>query len=120
MLIWVPRCNDPKSSWGSGRGDAAEGGAQGTAFFLKSVGFVTASHCVEGATEIAVYHPSKPSNKFKVTVANDGARISELRAGRQDQRSIRIDNVVAHKERRSDDRGDAKTLTGHVRRSAPR
>jgi S1-C subfamily serine protease len=50
-------------------GDAAmEGSAQGTAFFLKSVGLVTAWHCVEGATEVAVYHPSKPSNKFKSTV----------------------------------------------------
>jgi RNA-directed DNA polymerase len=43
----------------------------GTAFFLKSVGLVTAWHCVEGATEVAVYHPSKPSNKFKVTVAKN-------------------------------------------------
>jgi RNA-directed DNA polymerase len=55
-------------------GDAAtEGSTQGTAFFLKSVGLVTAWHCVEGATEIAVYHPSKPSNKFKVTVAKRDA-----------------------------------------------
>ena len=53
--------------------DAAEGSAQGTAFFLKSVGFVTAWHCVEAATEIAVYHPSKTSNKFKVTVAKNDA-----------------------------------------------
>ena len=53
--------------------DAAEGSAQGTAFFLKSVGLVTAWHCVEGATEIAVYHPSKTSNKFKVTVAKNDA-----------------------------------------------
>jgi S1-C subfamily serine protease/retron-type reverse transcriptase len=54
--------------WGD---DVAEGSAQGTAFFLKSVGLVTAWHCVEGATDIAVYHPSKPSNKFKVTVAKN-------------------------------------------------
>jgi RNA-directed DNA polymerase len=52
--------------WGDG---ASEGFAQGTAFFLKSVGLVTAWHCVEEATDIMVYHPSKPSNKFKVTVA---------------------------------------------------
>jgi RNA-directed DNA polymerase len=56
--------------WGD---DAAEGSAQGTAFFLKSIGLVTAWHPVEGATEIAVYHPSKPSNKFKVTVAKNDA-----------------------------------------------
>ncbi|MCP1972066.1 reverse transcriptase domain-containing protein [Bradyrhizobium elkanii] len=56
--------------WG---GDATEGSVQGTAFFLKSVGLVTAWHCVDGATEIAVYHPSKPSNKFKVTVAKNDA-----------------------------------------------
>jgi RNA-directed DNA polymerase len=56
--------------WGD---DAAEGSAQGTAFFLKSIGLVTAWHCVEGATEIAVYHPSKPSNKFNVTVAKNDA-----------------------------------------------
>jgi RNA-directed DNA polymerase len=53
--------------------DDATEGAQGTAFFLKSVGLVTAWHCVEGAIEIAVYHPSKPSNKFKVTVAKNDA-----------------------------------------------
>lgn len=52
--------------WGNG---VAEGSAQGTAFFLKSVGLVMAWHCVEGAIEIAVYHPRKSSNKFKVTVA---------------------------------------------------
>lgn len=44
--------------------------AQGTAFFLKGVGLVTAAHCVEEALgeEIAVYHPSKPSNSFLVRV----------------------------------------------------
>lgn len=52
---------------------ATEGSAQGTAFFLKPAGLVTAWPCVEGATEIAVYHPSKPSNKFKVTVAKHDA-----------------------------------------------
>ncbi|NEU97010.1 reverse transcriptase domain-containing protein [Bradyrhizobium uaiense] len=54
--------------WGD---TTTEGSVQGTAFFLKSVGLVTASHCVEGATEIEIYHPSKPSNKFKVTVAKN-------------------------------------------------
>jgi RNA-directed DNA polymerase len=51
--------------WGN---DELEGNIQGTTFFLKSVGLVTAWHCVEGATDIQVYHPNKPSNKFKVTV----------------------------------------------------
>ncbi|TCU13730.1 reverse transcriptase domain-containing protein [Rhizobium sullae] len=46
--------------------------AQGSAFFLKDVGLVTASHCVAEAAaagaEIDVYHPTKPSNIFKATV----------------------------------------------------
>lgn len=44
--------------------------AQGTAFFLKGVGLVTAAHCVAEALgkEIDVYHPAKPSNTFKVKV----------------------------------------------------
>jgi RNA-directed DNA polymerase len=47
--------------------------AQGSAFFLKDVGLVTAAHCVEEATgplQIDLYHPSKPANVFKVTVQN--------------------------------------------------
>lgn len=49
--------------------------AQGSAFFLKDVGLVTAAHCVEGVEEVEVYHPSKPSNAFKATVLNrDGPR----------------------------------------------
>jgi S1-C subfamily serine protease len=42
--------------------------AQGSAFFLKDVGLVTAAHCVVGVEEVEVYHPSKPSNAFKATV----------------------------------------------------
>jgi RNA-directed DNA polymerase len=42
--------------------------AQGSAFFLRGVGLVTAAHCVTGASDIDVYHPSKPANKFKVNV----------------------------------------------------
>lgn len=42
---------------------------QGTAFFLKGVGLVTAAHCVEGANDVEIYHPSKPANRFKATVA---------------------------------------------------
>lgn len=42
--------------------------AQGSAFFLKDVGLVTAAHCVAGVTEVELYHPSKPANTFKATV----------------------------------------------------
>lgn len=42
--------------------------AQGTAFFLKGVGLVTAAHVVNGADEVTVFHPSKPSNNFKVKI----------------------------------------------------
>ena len=41
---------------------------QGTAFFLKGVGLVTAAHCVEDVSEVEVFHPSKHANKFKATV----------------------------------------------------
>jgi retron-type reverse transcriptase len=40
----------------------------GTAFFLKGVGLVTAAHCVEGVNEVEVLHPSRHANKFKATV----------------------------------------------------
>lgn len=41
---------------------------QGTAFFLKGVGLVTAAHCVKGVSEVDVLHPSKHANTFKATV----------------------------------------------------
>ncbi len=41
---------------------------QGSAFFLHEIGLVTAAHCVEGVKEAFVHHPSRPSNKFKVSV----------------------------------------------------
>ena len=41
---------------------------QGTAFFLKGVGLVTAAHCVEGVDEVEILHPSKHSNTFKAAV----------------------------------------------------
>lgn len=41
---------------------------QGTAFFLRGVGLVTAGHCVEGLDEVDVLHPSKHANTFKVRV----------------------------------------------------
>lgn len=43
-------------------------GTQGTAFFLKDIGLVTASHCVEKASDLVVYHPSNPSTRVGVTV----------------------------------------------------
>lgn len=43
--------------------------SQGTAFFLKGVGLITAAHCANGAKELELYHPSKPANRFKATVA---------------------------------------------------
>ncbi|MDF3150885.1 reverse transcriptase domain-containing protein [Mesorhizobium sp. XAP10] len=47
---------------------SANGGEQGTAFFLKEIGLVTAAHCVEGVSDFTVYHPTKPANLAKVTV----------------------------------------------------
>ena len=45
-----------------------EEGMQGTAFFLKGVGLVTAAHCVQGVNEVEVFHPSKHTNSFMATV----------------------------------------------------
>lgn len=45
-----------------------DSGSQGTAFFLKGVGLVTAQHCVKGQTEVELYHPTKPANKFKAGI----------------------------------------------------
>lgn len=42
----------------------------GTAFFLASVGLVTAAHCVNGESNIEVFHPARTANRFKVTVAH--------------------------------------------------
>ena len=44
---------------------------QGTAFFLNGIGLITASHCVKEANNIILFHPSKPSNYFKVTVSHE-------------------------------------------------
>ena len=41
---------------------------QGSAFFLKDVGLITAAHNVEDSNENEIYHPSKPANKFLVRV----------------------------------------------------
>ena len=48
--------------------DPTTKGDQGTAFFLKDYGLVTAAHCVTGAEELVVYHPSRASQKFNVSV----------------------------------------------------
>ena len=42
--------------------------AQGSAFFLKGYGLVTAAHNVEGVAQVELYHPSKRSNTFAATV----------------------------------------------------
>lgn len=49
--------------------DSAVQGDQGTAFFLKDYGLVTAAHCVKDATDLVAYHPSRISQKFPVVVA---------------------------------------------------
>lgn len=51
--LWVVECGD----------------GQGSAFFLKGVGLVTAAHCVTEAKQIEIFHPSKPTNRFKVSIA---------------------------------------------------
>ncbi len=43
-------------------------GPQGSAFFLKDVGLVTAAHCVTDVEKVEVYHPSKRNHRFKATV----------------------------------------------------
>lgn len=56
--VWVvDQTTGPDTEW-----------VQGSAFFLKDVGLVTAAHCVRSAKEVDVYHPSKRSNVFKATV----------------------------------------------------
>jgi S1-C subfamily serine protease len=42
--------------------------AQGSAFFLKDVGLITAAHCVDSVDEVQVYHPSKYANEFTAKV----------------------------------------------------
>ncbi len=48
--------------------DDASDLAQGSAFFLKDAGLITAAHCVKGVSEVDIYHPSKPSNVFKTKI----------------------------------------------------
>jgi RNA-directed DNA polymerase len=43
---------------------------QGSAFFLEGVGLVTAAHCVADVKEATIHHPSRRSNKFKVSVTH--------------------------------------------------
>jgi S1-C subfamily serine protease len=44
--------------------------SQGTAFFLKEFGLVTAAHCVNGKLPLTLYHPTKTANRFIVAVSN--------------------------------------------------
>lgn len=46
-----------------------DGGDQGTAFFLKGVGLVTAAHCMENAVNPVVYHRTSSSNIWPIKVA---------------------------------------------------
>nr|WP_242468811.1 serine protease [Rhodovibrio salinarum] len=41
---------------------------QGTAFFLKDIGLVTAAHCVEKTDMVKIFHPSNPTNIFQAKV----------------------------------------------------
>ncbi len=50
-----------------------DSGTQGTAFFLREIGLITACHCVENASEIRVYHPSKPTNSYTGNVVKISA-----------------------------------------------
>lgn len=43
---------------------------QGTLFFLKGIGLITAAHCVDGLSTVEVFHPSKHSNTFSATVTH--------------------------------------------------
>ena len=54
--------------------------AQGTCFFLKGVGLVTAAHCVQGVKDVEVFHPSKHANTFPATVLkrDDGRDLAIL------------------------------------------
>ena len=48
---------------------------QGSVFFLKDVGLVTAAHCLDGQGHIEIFHPANHANTFAATVAHvDNAR----------------------------------------------
>lgn len=42
--------------------------SQGSAFFLREYGLVTAFHCIEGASTIEIFHPHEPSQRYTVSV----------------------------------------------------
>ena len=46
-------------------------GEQGTAFFLRGFGLVTAAHCMSGAIKPIVYHPSRPAIQFEVSMSRN-------------------------------------------------
>ena len=54
--------------------DSANGGAQGTAFFLEGYGLVTCAHVVEGAQRILVFQPGRPESKTVASVGRVSAK----------------------------------------------
>lgn len=60
MSTWVFEAYDAKTSMIE---------AQGTAFFLKGFGLVTAAHCLAKGCVYSVFNVEKPAEKYKVTVA---------------------------------------------------
>lgn len=48
--------------------DHATKSDQGSAFFLKDYGLITAFHCVEGASKIEIFHPHEPSKRYVVKI----------------------------------------------------
>jgi RNA-directed DNA polymerase len=48
---------------------SAKTSSQGSAFFLKDYGLVTAYHCVDGAKSIEVFHPHEQSQRYTATVS---------------------------------------------------
>jgi len=48
--------------------DNFENCIQGSGFFLKDVGFVTAAHCIETASEVSLTHPQNPKKMSLATI----------------------------------------------------
>ena len=48
--------------------------SQGSAFFLKNYGLVTACHCVDGAKSIEIYHPHNPSKRYSAKISKSCTR----------------------------------------------
>ncbi|WP_162627616.1 reverse transcriptase family protein [Erythrobacter sp. KY5] len=54
---------------------------QGSLFFLKGVGLVTAAHCVADLLNLEIFHPSKHANRFGATVTKYDKDRRRLRLG---------------------------------------